>query len=203
MPRVGQGADATRPATRPVALLDGISGWGNATGNATTTRLVALPHSRQAAAWWLRWRSVSNDWVSTAEAAQELGVSAAAVRKRLRSCGEDLVEAGLARRAAAGDDGGHDRWEVDPSAVRAWAAERDETPAPDAAAEGGRRAEELEMARREVAVLEVELERRQGEVLRERIARLEAENARLGADNARLRDQLATLGNTLRAFTAH
>lgn len=142
--------------------------------------------------------------MTTAEAAQELGVSAAAVRKRLRSVGEDLVAAGLARRSAAGDDGGHDRWEIDRSVLRSWVAVRDEPAAPDDSGggdvDGGL---ELEMARREVAVLNVELERRQGEVLRARIAGLEAENARLGADNARLREQLATLGNTLRAFTAH
>jgi len=182
----------------------GRLGWGTATSTVTTLRPVAVLNPRLGGAGRLPWTAVSGDWVGTAEAARRLGVSAAAVRKRLRASGGDLVEAGLARRSASGDDGGPDRWEVRGSVVRAWEAERDEPPAPGDAGGGDvDSALELEMARREVAVLNVELERRQGEVLRARIAALEAENARLGADNARLREQLATLGNTLRAFTAH
>ena len=130
-------------------------------------------------------------------------MSAAAVRKRLRADGEDLVVAGFARRCEAGDDGGHDRWMLAASLVRSWAAERGGVGAAEVDETAARQAEALEMARREVSVLEVELERQKAAALAAENDRLLAENASLGAELARLRHQLATLGNAVSALTSH
>ena len=92
-----------------------------------------------------------SDWLSPEQAASVVGVSAHAIRERLRRNAEEVISSGLARRVDAGDDGGRPRWQISLALIKEWVGAPVE---PDA----GLR-EELEFAQREAKVFELEVER--------------------------------------------
>lgn len=108
--------------------------------------------------------SRTDRWISVADAATTLGLTASGVRDRLRRGGERLVVAGAARKVEEPIDGGPPRWELSETLVAEWRSSG------SPAARRDRHNEELEMRRREVAALEVELERRKTEAVEAELA---------------------------------
>ena len=101
-----------------------------------------------------------------------MGISAHAVRERLRRNADALISSGLARRADAGDDGGRPRWQISLRLVQQWVA----SPAEDDA----ELREQLEIAQREVKVFEMEVERGRAERTIESLrSQLEARDAEI------------------------
>ena len=116
-----------------------------------------------------------SDWLSPEQIATVVGISAHAVRERLRRDADELIASGLARRVGAGVDGGRPRWQVSLRLVQQWVA----TPA-DGEAELSRLRDQLEYAQRESKVFEMEVERGRAALQIETLkAQLEARDAEI------------------------
>ena len=131
---------------------------------------------------------MDDGWVGSGAAASALGLSPAAVRGRLRSRAEQLEAQGLARRVPAGSQGGHPRWEISRRLLRDWLVQRS-----DQRAMRDLQQDDIDFARREVAALQVEVER------------MRAENEFLRNKNVELQRRFEALGEqfaaTLKALT--
>lgn len=125
---------------------------------------------------------MDDEWVGSAVAASALGLSAAAVRGRIRPQAEQLIAQGLVRKVPAGSQGGHPRWEISRRLLSDWLAKQ-----------SGQRAtrdleqDDIDFARREAAALQAEVER------------MRAENESLRAKNDELRSRFEALGEQFAA----
>ena len=130
-----------------------------------------------------------SDWLSPEQAATVVGISAHAVRERLRRNAEDLISSGLASRADAGYDGGRPRWQISLRLVQQWVA---------APAEGDAELrEQLELAQREVKVFEMEVEKGRAERTIESLrSQLEARDTEI----AELRRRVEVLAGAVSAL---
>ena len=130
-----------------------------------------------------------SDWLSPEETATLVGISAHAVRERLRRNADDLISSGLARRVDAGDDGGRPRWQISRRLAQQWVA------APVGADAGLR--EQLEFAQREAKVFEMEVEKGRAERTIESLrSQLEARDTEI----AELRRRVAVLAGAVSAL---
>ena len=114
-----------------------------------------------------------SDWLSPEQAATVVGISAHAVRERLRRNADDLISSGLARRIDAGDDGGRPRWQISLRLLKQWVA--------DPAEGDAELRQQLEFSQRETKVFEMEVERGRAEREIESLrSQLEARDAEIG-----------------------
>ena len=132
-----------------------------------------------------------SDWLSPEQAATVVGISAHAVRERLRRNADDLISSGLASRADAGYDGGRPRWQISLRLVQQWVG------APvDVDAEADLR-EQLEFAQREAKVFEMEVEKGRAERTIESLrSQLEARDTEI----AELRRRVEVLAGAVSAL---
>lgn len=121
-----------------------------------------------------------SDWLSPEQAATVLGISAHAVRERLRRQEDHFISSGLARRVDAGYDGGRPRWQLSRRLVQQYLGVAD--PA-EGEADLVELRTQLEFAQREAKVFEMEVERgraeREIESLRAQIEARDVEIAEL------------------------
>ena len=130
-----------------------------------------------------------SDWLSPEQVATVVGISAHAVRERLRRNADDLISSGLASRADAGYDGGRPRWQISLRLVQQWVA----TPAEGEA----ELREQLELAQREVKVFEMEVEKGRAERTIESLrSQLEARDTEI----AELRRRVEVLAGAVSAL---
>ena len=144
---------------------------------------------------------MATDWMETGEAAELLGVTPAAIRKRIVRDAESLLATGDVQKIdAPEDDGGHRRWQIRRSLAESWRA-HDKPPKSAKRDEVWRLREELELSRVESTHHEIALEHATDKFHRQQIATLESEIRSLRSQLAAAHVQVETLGSTVAALT--